>query len=312
MIDKYYQSTLMVNAMNLRFLNYFLAVKETGHFGLAAEKCFVSQPTLSSGIQKLEQELDLLLIDRDNRSVGLTPAGEEIAQMAKSIVTQIETMKDYARYKSDPFAGTLRLGAIPTIAPYLLPLVMKSLKSGLPKIEWQLFEYQTEGLLKHLVDGDIDVAILATEESNKHFVQIPLLDEIFQLVMPKGHSLKTKKSLKSSDVENAHMLLLAEGHCLRDQALDVCSSRNIHADNDFKATSLETLRQMVVAGAGVTLMPALSVKEKHQRTGLDIRELPKPQPKRTIYLTWRRNFYRLPLLGKVAEILQSRVEELGL
>ena len=141
---------------------------------------------------------------------------------------------------------------------------------------------------------------------------MPLFDEDFQLVMPKGHSLKTKKSLKSSDVENAHMLLLSEGHCLRDQALDVCSSRNIHAEDDFKATSLETLRQMVVTGAGVTLMPALAVKERHQRTGLDVRELPKPKPKRTIYLTWRRNFYRLPLIGKVTEILQSRVEHLDL
>lgn len=298
--------------MNLRFLTYFLAVKETAHFGLAAEQCFVSQPTLSSGIQKLEQELDLHLIDRTNRSVVLTDVGEEIAVLAQSIVNQIKHMQEFAHYKSDPFSGILKMAAIPTVAPYFLPLIMSSLKSGLPKIEWRLFEYQTEDALQHLLSGDIDVAVIATEESQKDFVQVPLFNEDFQLVMPKGHPLKLKKSLKSSDVENAKMLLLAEGHCLRDQALDVCSSRNIHAENDFKATSLETLRQMVVAGAGVTLMPSLAVKEKHQRTGLDIRELPNPKPKRTIYLTWRRNFYRLPLLGKVTEILQTRVENLGL
>ncbi|MBT8142514.1 MAG: LysR family transcriptional regulator [Gammaproteobacteria bacterium] len=298
--------------MKLRELEYLLAVAETGHFGQAAEKCFVSQPTLSAGIKKLEQELEIVLFERDNRSVTLTPAGVDVRSMAKSIMHKVDEINDYANYHKDPFAGQFKMAAIPTIAPYFFPLVMENLKQELPKLEWRLYEYQTENLLQALRDGDTDIGLLATRESHKHFVQVPLFSEDFVLVMAKGHALKGKRNLRSADLEHAKMLLLSEGHCLRDQALDVCTSKGIAASDDYKATSLETLRQMVVAGAGVTLLPQLALREAHQRTGLDLRIMPKPKPRRTVYLTWRRNFYRLPLIGKITECLQQRVEDLKL
>jgi len=291
--------------MNLKFLKYLTAIKQFSHFGKAAEACFVSQPTLSAGIKKLEDELDILLIERDNRSVRLTDAGEQIAKMSADIVLQVGNIRDFAKYQSDPLEGECKLGIIPTIAPYYLPKVVPQLKKSLPNINWHFSEYQTWRMLEAIENGDLDIGILATQESEQKFQQVDLFSETFKLVMPKGHVLKAKKQLKANDLESARMLLLTEGHCFRDQALDVCSNRGVNADLDIQATSLETLRQMIVAGTGITLLPEMSVKEKHQRVGLEVRDLPKPQPKRTISLIWRKNFYRKPLLDKVSSLLKK-------
>lgn len=289
--------------MNLKFLKYLTAIKQHAHFGKAAKACFVSQPTLSSGIKKLEEELDVLLIERDNRSVRLTDVGEQIAKMSSDIVLQVDNIRDFAKYQRDPLAGECKLGVIPTIAPYFLPKIVPILKNKLPNIHWNFTEYQTWRMLEAIESGELDLGILATNESEQKFEQVELFEETFKLVMPKGHELKLKKQLKAKDLEAARMLLLTEGHCFRDQALDVCTSRGVNADIDIQATSLETLRQMIVAGTGITLLPAMSVKEKHQRVGLEVRDLPKPQPKRSISLIWRKNFYRRPLMEEVVRIL---------
>lgn len=290
--------------MNLKFLKYLTAIKQHGHFGKAATACFVSQPTLSAGIKKLEDELDVLLIERDNRSVRLTDIGEQVAKMAADIVLQVDNIQDFVRYKADPLSGSCRLGIIPTIAPYYLPKIVPVLKKSLPNIDWHFSEYQTWRMLEALESGDLDVGILATDESGQKFEQTKLFDEEFKLVMPKGHELKNKRQLKAYDLESARMLLLTDGHCFRDQALAVCSSRGVNADVDMEATSLETLRQMIVAGSGVTLMPEMAVRDRHQRVGLDIRDLPKPTPKRSVSLIWRKNFYRKPLMQEVAKVLK--------
>ncbi len=285
--------------MNLKFLKYLTAIKQYGHFGKAAEASFVSQPTLSAGIKKLEQELDVMLIERDNRSVRLTDVGEQIAKMSAEIVLQVDNIRDFAKYQADPLAGECRLGVIPTIAPYYLHKIVPLLKKALPKIDWHFVEYQTSALLEAIDTGELDIGIVATSESEQRFEQVTLFSEDFKLVMPKGHALKTKKSLRANDLEAARMLLLTEGHCFRDQALEVCSLRGVNADLDIQATSLETLRQMIVADTGVTLMPAMAIKERHQRSGLDVRELPKPVPKRDISLICRRNYYRKELMEQV-------------
>jgi len=289
--------------MNLKFLKYLSAVERFQHFGQAAEACFVSQPTLSAGIKKLEDELGVLLIERDNRSVRLTDVGERIAKMANDIVLQVDNIHEFAKHQTDPLAGECRIGVIPTIAPYYLPKIVPLLKKSLPKIQWHFSEYQTSHLLDELERGDLDFGIIATNESEQKFQQQQLFDEDFRLVMPKGHELKSKKQLKATDLEMARMLLLTEGHCFRDQALEVCAQRGVNARTDMQATSLETLRQMIVAGSGVTLMPEMAVKDRHQQAGLDIRELPKPAPKRSIYLVWRKNFYRKDLIDEVLELL---------
>lgn len=309
-IDSGYQLTYLslqyqieTITMNLKFLKYLTAIKQFGHFGKAAESCFVSQPTLSAGIKKLEQELDVLLIERDNRSVRLTDVGEQVAKMSAEIVLQVDNIRDFAKYQTDPLAGECKLGVIPTIAPYYLPKIVPQLKKSLPNIDWHFSEFQTWRMLEAIESGELDVGILATHESEQKFEQVDLFHETFKLVMPKGHQLKLKKQLKATDLESARVLLLTEGHCFRDQALEVCSLRGVNADLDIQATSLETLRQMIVAGTGITLLPEMSVKEKHQRVGLEVRDLPKPQPKRTISLIWRKNFYRKPLMVQVKKIL---------
>jgi LysR family transcriptional regulator, hydrogen peroxide-inducible genes activator len=276
--------------MNLRDLRYLVALADLRHFGRAAAACFVSQPTLSTQIRKLEEELDVLLIERAPRRVMLTPAGHDIAERARRILADVEQLKETARRAHDPEAGTVRIGLFPTIAPYLLPHVVPRLRERFPKLELLLVEEKTETLLRLLREGRLDAGVLALPLHDDQLHIEPLFEEPFVLAVPESHPLAAARALTIDQLADQSLLLLEDGHCLRDQALDVCQLAGAGERPGFRATSLETLRQMVAANAGITLLPILSVQPPVARSG-NIRLVPfaAPPPSRKLAMVWRRS-----------------------
>src|SRR6478672_5018094 len=248
-------------AMNLRDLRYFVALADHKHFGRAATASFVSQPTLSTQIRKLEEELGVALVERAPRRVMLTPIGREIADRARKVIADVAQMAEIARRSRDPEAGTVRLGLFPTLAPYLLPHVLPAVRARFPRLELLLVEEKTDAILARLRDGRLDAGILALPVHDEQLHIEPLFEEPFVLAVPRPHRLATRDTpLALAELDHEHLLLLEEGHCLRDQALDVCRLAGADERDGFRATSLETLRQMVAAGVGVTLLPMLAVQ----------------------------------------------------
>lgn len=245
--------------MNLRDLRYFVALADHRHFGRAAVACHVSQPTLSTQIRKLEDELGVALVERAPRKVMLTPIGRELLDHARRIVDEAERMKQSARRQQDPESGMLRLGLFPTLGPYLLPHVVPALRLRFPQLELRLVEEKSAELVERLKDGRLDAGLLALPLHDDQLHAEPLFQEPFLLAVPSEHPLATRGTLPLDALDNLQLLLLEEGHCLRDQALDVCRLSGASETGGFRATSLETLRQMVAAGVGITLLPALSV-----------------------------------------------------
>ena len=295
--------------MNLRDLRYLIALADLRHFGRAAEASHVSQPTLSTQIRKLEEELGVTLVERAPRKVMLTEAGAEIAQRARRVLAEVEQMREIARRSHDPEAGTLRLGLFPTLGPYLLPHVVGPLRQRYPKLELLLVEEKTEALLARLREGRIDAAVLALPVDDEGLEHAPLFDEPFVLAVPERHPLASRKSARLSlDVlRDEHLLLLEDGHCLRDQALDVCHLAGAGEKDGFRATSLETLRQMVAAGVGLTLLPVLATKPPvPPQPQLRLLPFADPAPQRRIALFWRRSSAR----GRFLEGLASRLAAL--
>ena len=292
--------------MNLRDLEYLIAVEEERHFHKAAERCFVSQPTLSGQLKKLEQELDILLVDRNNRQVVMTEAGQVIAEQARKVLLEARAIKEIASTFHDPMAGELHVGLIPTVAPYLLPVIMPVLKKSYPKLKLWLHEQQTAVLLKQLRKAELDLLILALPVETNEFSEIDLFNESFVLAVPKDEQLAKKKTIRLSDLDNREMLLLEEGHCLRGQALDVCFAAGASEQSGFQATSLETLRHMVAEGMGMTLLPELSVPKKVRKDDT-IRYLPftNPQPSRRIGMLYRKGSYREETFFKMAEVIKA-------
>lgn len=293
--------------MNLRDLKYLIAVSETRHFGKAAERCFVSQPTLSGQIKKLEEELGVTLFERTNRSVSVTPIGEEIINHSKLIMEQADAIYQLARAASDPLAGPLRVGAIPTISPYLMPLILVPLKRKYPQLRLVLSEEITDTLLERLKAHQIDVAIIATPVDEQDLVTIPLFEEPFWLAHPVDHALYNKDEISRQDLNNADLLLLADGHCLTQQAMEVCrlNENARHGEMaDLRAASLETLLQLVGAGFGCTLVPALAVRGPWMTdSGIIARELELDDAHRRVQLVFRRSFPRRAALDALAEIV---------
>ncbi|MDH5437006.1 MAG: DNA-binding transcriptional regulator OxyR, partial [Gammaproteobacteria bacterium] len=259
--------------MNLRELEYLVAIAEDRHFHKAAERCCVSQPTLSGQLKKLEQELGVQLVDRNNRQVIMTEVGQAVSEQARVVLTAAKAIKEIAQTFHDPMAGELHVGLIPTVAPYLLPLIMPALKKHYPKLKLWLHEQQTAVLLKQLRKAELDLLILALPVETNEFSEINLFNEAFLLAVPKDEKLAKKNHVSLSDLDDKEMLLLEEGHCLRGQALDVCFSAGASEQSGFQATSLETLRHMVAEGLGITLLPALSIPKNVHR-GDNIRYLP--------------------------------------
>lgn len=297
--------------MNLRDLKYILAVAETRHFGRAAERCFVSQPTLSGQVKKLEDELGVVIFERTNRSVEITPVGEDILAHARLAVEQADTIEQVARAHQDPLAGPLRIGAIPTLSPYLMPLVLVPLRRTYPKLRLILSEEITESLLLRLDRHELDAALLATQPDDHDLDILPLFDEPFWLAHPRNHPLYEKDDIEAADLDTIDLLLLADGHCLTHQVMEVCrlAERPNHGElADLRAAGLETLFQLVGAGLGCTLLPALSLRSGWMTdSGIIARPLALPDAFRRISLVSRRSFPRRAALEAFAQVIRTHL-----
>ncbi len=297
--------------MNLRDLRYLVALADLRHFGKAAEACHVSQPTLSTQIRKLEQELGVSLVERAPRHVMLTSAGQDIATRARRVLAEVEQMRDTARRTCDPEAGSVRLGMFPTLGPYLLPHVVPLLRERFPRLELLLVEEKTEALLGLLREGRLDAAVLALPLHEDWLEVEVLFDEPFLLAVPAGHPLAAQTQLDIDDLGDQHLLLLEEGHCLRDQALAVCSLGGAGERDGFRATSLETLRQMVAAGVGATLLPLLAVQPPVPPSeAVHLLTFTGKPPSRRLALVWRRSSAASGFLHKLAAVLRHLPPEL--
>lgn len=298
--------------VNLRDLKYILAVAETRHFGRAAERCFVSQPTLSGQIKKLEDELDVVIFERTNRSVEITPVGEAILGHARLALEQAQAIEQVARAHQDPLAGPLRIGAIPTLSPYLIPQVLVPLKRAYPNLKLILSEEITDLLLGRLVRHEIDAALLATPVDDTDLDTMPLFDEPFWLAHPRNDPLYEKDEITAKDLEEVDLLLLADGHCLTHQVMEVCrlAERPTKGEMaDLRAASLETLLQLVGAGFGCTLVPALAIRGAWMTdAGIIARPLGNlPDAFRRISLVYRRSFPRRAALQAFADVIRQNL-----
>jgi LysR family hydrogen peroxide-inducible transcriptional activator len=297
--------------MNLRDLKYIVAVAETRHFGRAAARCFVSQPTLSGQIKKLEDQLGVVVFERTNRSVEVTPIGDAIIARARLALEQAEAIEQLARAHQDPLAGPLRIGAIPTLSPYLMPLILVPLKRLYPQTRLVLSEEITDSLLARLRHHEIDAALLATPVEDPDLAEIPLFDEPFWLAHPRKHPLQDKDEIAAKDLEEIDLLLLAEGHCLTHQVMEVChlvDREQTGEMGDLRAASLETLLQLVGAGFGCTLVPALAIRGGWMTdSGIIARRLDLPDACRRISLVYRRSFPRRPALDAFAGVIRGHL-----
>jgi LysR family transcriptional regulator, hydrogen peroxide-inducible genes activator len=283
--------------MNLRDLQYLSEVARHLHFGKAAQVCNVSQPTLSMQLKKLEEYLGVQLFERTNKQVLLTSIGEAMVVRARRILEEANDMRTHARAATDPFSGTLRMGIFPTLAPYVLPRLMPALRAAFPQLNVLLVEEKTPLLVEQLAQGALDVALLAMPVVQAEFSHHALFIEPFMLAVPRDHKLARRKEVSLQDIRDEVMLLLDEGHCLRDQALEVCHAIGNEESQHFRATSLETLRHMVASGSAVTLMPKLAVRSDDPHVAyVPFRE---PAPSRTIGLYWRSTSARIKLFDKI-------------
>ncbi|MBC8220915.1 MAG: DNA-binding transcriptional regulator OxyR [Proteobacteria bacterium] len=296
--------------MNLRDLEYLVAVGELKHFRKAAEKCFVSQPTLSGQLKKLESYLGGQLIERTTRKVFLTPIGEEIVKIARTILADVASIENMVATYSDPMCGTINIGLIPTIAPYLLPLIVQPINEAYPQIEIILHEVQTDVMLEKLSEGTLDAGILAVPIEMKGLDEITLYTEPFYVAANNQHMFASKLSIKIEDLRDETLLLLEEGHCLRGQVMDVCSQTMTKERKDFQGTSLETIRHMVSTGIGITLIPQTAIDYKNLIQNASIKYIPfkKPAPARRVGLLFRKTSNRKVCFEKLAASIQSIIQ----
>ena len=292
--------------MNLSDLRYLVALADHRHFGRAAEASFVSQPTLSTQLKKLERELGVELIERSPRHVMLTPVGELVVERARLALREADGIREIARHARNPEAATLRLGIFPTLGPYLLPHVVPLIRSQLPQLELLLTEEKTETVLGRLRDGTLDVGILALPVDDDHLHHELLFDEEFVLAVPDGHPLADREAvIDLSALSGEQLLLLEDGHCLRHQALSVCQLSGAAERSGFRATSLETLRQMVAARVGITLLPRLAVEPPVPAfDGVHLVRFADPAPRRRVAMFWRTTSPYRDFLPRLAELVR--------
>jgi LysR family hydrogen peroxide-inducible transcriptional activator len=290
--------------LKLKDLRYLVAVADLRHFGRAAARCFVSQPTLSAQLKKLEQALGVQLIERAPNNVSLTAAGDEIVARARRILEASDEVVALARSQRDPLAGPLRVALLPTIGPYLLPRVSPAIRRALPRLQLRLYEYQTAPMLERLRGGELDVGILALPVDLTGLESRELYREAFMVAVPERHRLAAHDTLRVADLEGETLLLLEDGHCLRDQALEVCARAGVREPQDFRATSLETLRQMVATGAGVTLLPELAVRGAYRSArGVALRPFVRPAPVRHVGAVWRKSSARRAAIDALCKLI---------
>ncbi len=291
---------LAPHPFTLRQLQYAVAVAESLSFRKAAERCHVSQPSLSAQIAQMEEALGLRLFERNRRRVLVSTAGREIIERARLILRETDDLVELARLAGDPLSGTLRIGVIPTVSPYLLPRVTSALRAAHPRLAILWVEDKTEALVQSLEAGSLDAALLALEADIGDVEREVIGADPFVLATPAGHPLGKRKSLATpGELRGASVLLLDDGHCFREQALGFCAHAKAR-ELEFRATSLSTLAQMVAQGAGVTLLPELAVSTEAKRAELSIRSFSQPAPKRTIALVWRKRSPLGPALHELA------------
>jgi LysR family hydrogen peroxide-inducible transcriptional activator len=295
-----------INDVSLRQLQYAVAVADTLGFHKAAARCHVSQPTLSAQVRQLEAVLGVTLFERDPRRVALTSAGADIVERARRVLVEVGDIVAAATRLRDPFAGTLRLGVIPTVAPYLLPDVAPALSAKYPRLALVFREEKTADALRELDAGVLDAAIVALEADVGNVARAEILRDSFVVAFPKGHELARKKRLSVADLDRSSVLLLDEGHCFRSQAVALCTEAGAR-ESTFRATSLATLAQMVSSGLGITLLPSLAVPVENRRGQLEIRPFAAPVPGRTLALVWRP---RSPFGAALKEIAAAMRESL--
>ena len=295
--------------MNFRDLEYLVAVSETLHFGQAAQRCFVSQPTLSGQIHKLEEELGATLFERTNRSVHITAIGQKIVGHARQILEQVEVIRSLGSDQNDLLTGPLRIGAIHTLSPYLVPLFMLELQQQHPELSLELTEATTDQLIAKLRDHQLDGALLATSPLADDLKEIQLFKEPFWLAHPRDHHFYNQDEVSLADLKDEKVLLLSEEHCLSEQIISACKIDGRDSANPLprlNASSLETLVQLVGMGLGITLVPALSVHGGRLATDkVILREVSIPQAIRQVRLVYRQTFPRQPALGALSEIISA-------
>jgi LysR family hydrogen peroxide-inducible transcriptional activator len=301
--------------MTLTELKYIVAVARERHFGRAAEACHVSQPTLSVGIRKLEDELGVMLFERGGHEVSVTPIGRQIIDQAQRVLDQTATLREMAKQGKDPLLGSLRLGIIYTIGPYLLPRILPQVIARAPQMPLLLEENFTVRLLELLRQGDIDAAILAEPFPDQGFDTAPLYDEPFVVAVPRAHAWARRRLIPSSELREQTMLLLGTGHCFRDQVLEVCpelsrfSQVSEGIQKTFEGSSLETIRHMVASGIGITVLPAMaqppSVLEGRRRDDGLLSYIPfsAPVPSRRVVIAWRRSYPRTAAVQALREAI---------
>jgi LysR family hydrogen peroxide-inducible transcriptional activator len=290
--------------MNLRDLRYLVALADHQHFSHAAAASFVSQPTLSTQIKKLEEELGVSLVERSPRRVMLTDVGRAVSERARYVLREVDEIREIARRTQDPESGSVRLGFFPTLGPYLLPHVIPKLRARFPRLEMLLVEEKSPVLIQMLIDGKLDAAGLALPLHDDRLHAEFLFEEPFVLAVPRQHELTSRAALKIGDLAEHSLLLLEDGHCLREQALDVCHLAGSTERTGFRATSLETLRQMVSAGVGITLLPTLAVKPPVPVSdNLALLRFDQHQPSRRIALAWRKTSAMAEFLHQLARVI---------
>lgn len=287
----------------MRHLRYFDALARHGHFGRAAEDCAISQPALSLQIKELEDLLGATLVERGARQIRLTPLGEDFAQRVREILRSVDELGDLARASVGPLAGRLRIGVIPTVAPYLLPRVIKALAARYPDLDLRPRETVTQVLIDDLLNGRLDTAIVALPVSEPALTEQPLFDEEFILVRPPEDAGKPVPNPET--LREMRLLLLEEGHCFRDQALSFCMLSPSAPRDLMEGSSLSTLVQMVGAGIGVTLIPEMAVAVETRSAQVSVARLPQPRPLRTIGMVWRKTSPLAGQLAQVAEIVRQ-------
>ncbi|MDE1998923.1 MAG: LysR family transcriptional regulator [Burkholderiales bacterium] len=296
--------------MTLTELRYIVAVAREKHFGRAAEACFVSQPTLSVAVKKLEDELDVKLFERGSAEITVTPLGEDIIRQAQSVLEQAQSIKEIAKRGKDPLAGPLRLGVIYTIGPYLLPDLVREAIAHVPQMPLMLQENFTSKLLDMLRAGELDCAIMAEPFMDAGLALAPLYEEPFMVAVPRTHHLAQRDKVSAEELKKETMLLLGAGHCFRDHVLEVCpeyarfSSDAEGIRKSFEGSSLETIKYMVAAGMGVTVVPQLSVPpEPNPHIGYIPFE--DPVPTRRVVLAWRRSFTRYEAIAALRNAIYA-------
>lgn len=297
--------------MNLRDFEYIIAVAEHGHFGKAAATCHVSQPTLSGQIRKLEDQLGLAIFERTKRMVSVTPAGERIIERAKASLAAAESIREIATAMKNPLSGPFRLGVIPTIAPYLMPRLIPAIAHAAPALRLSVTERYTHDLEAALAAGELDAAVIATEPEARRLTSISLYDEPFWVALPHGHPLGAREEIDLADLKGERLLLLSQGHCLRDQVLSFYPA--IRADPngvETVETSLTTTLALVGGGFGITLVPAMSLAGPWVTdAGIVVRREASGAARRRVRLAFRHSFPRMALIDKVADVIAATLPD---